>query len=112
MNKAQIIAALIAAGVTEANESMTVEQLKALAAEKGVSLVPAAKPAPPAEKPAETFSGQVSKDAYYDAMRQRKVKAGLQLEQAIEVTANQRKWDEANGVTPWLDAAETESPED
>ncbi|MEO5712995.1 MAG: hypothetical protein ABIT37_05865 [Luteolibacter sp.] len=46
MNKTQIIAALIAAGFPP-DESLTVEQLKAFAAENGVSLV---KPAPPKQE--------------------------------------------------------------
>lgn len=36
--KAEILAALVAAGVQGVDESMTVENLKAIAAEKGVSL--------------------------------------------------------------------------
>lgn len=47
-------------------------------------------------------------DAYYDAMIQAKVAAGLPYKDACEVTARQRAEDEANGVT--LDEAETESP--
>ncbi len=86
MNKKKIIAALHAAGIPEANESMTLEALKTLAAEKGVTLTSTA-----------TSKGRVPDDDYYDGLRQAKVAAGLPLETAIEVTARQRKEDEANG---------------
>lgn len=45
-------------------------------------------------------------DAYYAAMLQGKVLAGLSLAAATEVTARQRAEDEANGVT--LSEPETE----
>lgn len=44
------------------------------------------------------------KTAYYDAMRQSKQAAGLTLGDAIEVTARQQSEDEANDMTPWLEA--------
>ena len=47
-------------------------------------------------------------DAYYEAMVQGKLLAGLSLADAQEVTARQRAEDEANGIT--LDEAETETP--
>jgi hypothetical protein len=43
--------------------------------------------------------GQTPGDEYYDAMRAAKVAAGLSLELATEVTARQRKEDEANAFT-------------
>lgn len=43
--------------------------------------------------------GKAPGDDYYDGMRQAKVHAGLSLADAIEVTARQRKEDEANGFT-------------
>lgn len=114
MNKTQILAALLAAGVTEANETMTVEQLKALAAEKGVALVkepagPSNEPSPPPAKKTAKSKGKPPGDDYYDKMRQDKVTAGLPLADAIEVTARQRAEDAANGFT--LEATPEESPE-
>ncbi len=49
-------------------------------------------------------------DAYYDALRQEKMDAGLSLADAIEVTARQRKTDEAFGVTLESEEEETKEP--
>lgn len=43
-------------------------------------------------------TSQDQKDAYYRAMRDSKVAAGLSFEQATEVTERQRATDEALGV--------------
>ena len=63
----------------------------------------------------KTFTAEISEEiatSYYDGMRQEKVLAGLSLADAIEVTARQRKEDEANGITPYLTESEpNETPE-
>lgn len=98
--KAEILAALLAAGVQGVDETMTVEKLKSVAAEMGVSL----------EKPRQAKAkGTAPGDDYYDGMRQAKVAAGLSLTDAIEVTARQRKEDEASGFT--LETTTEELPE-
>ncbi len=59
----------------------------------------------------KTFTAEFAQqmaDSYYDGMRQAKVTAGLSLADAIEVTARQRKEDEANNVTQFLDLAEAD----
>lgn len=92
MNKTEILAALAAAGVT-ADETMTIAQLKELAAANNVSLVK--------EKPA-VLEGEVlefepeagpDKDAELVA---EKVRAGLSDKQARDVIARQRAEDAAN----------------
>ena len=49
-------------------------------------------------------------DAYYAAMRDAKVAAGLPLDTATEVTARQRAEDEANKVEIEIDTDEPEKP--
>lgn len=59
----------------------------------------------------KTFTAELAAemaDAYYDGMRHGKVLAGLSLADATEVTARQRKEDEANGITPFLTESEPE----
>ncbi len=82
MNKSQIIAALIAAGVSEANESMTVDQLKALAAERGVSLTPPSKPLSVEESPGSELER-------FNELVAEKIAAGLPADTAAECAKRQ-----------------------
>lgn len=49
-------------------------------------------------------------DAYYEALLQRKIAAGLPAETAREVTARQRAEDAANGVTLEADGDSESEP--
>ena len=89
MNKTELLALLATNGI-EANDSMTVAALKELAESKGLSTAKA--------KPVRTKAAAPGDD-YYAALQQSKVAAGLPLGDAIEVTARQRKEDEASGFT-------------
>lgn len=84
MNKTEILAALAAAGVT-ADESMTVAQLKELAAANNVSLVKA--------KLSTDVEAEVAPDD--KELIAAKMAAGLSHEQAIEVINRQREHDAA-----------------
>lgn len=87
MNKPQILAALAAANV-QADESMTVAQLKELAAQHGISL---ARPRVSADREVEQPEDIKQQIAH-------KVEAGLTYEQAVEVINRQQEADEAAGL--------------
>jgi hypothetical protein len=87
MNKTEILAALRAANVA-CDDSMTVPQLKELAAANNVSLVKASKPAAEDTPAAEDGPSD-------DELIAAKVAAGLRYEQAVEVVASQRAADAA-----------------
>ena len=94
MNKTEIMAALDAAGV-QYDPTMTVPQLKELAAAHNVSLVKAKSVAggvPAGEEPAaDAPQGD-------DELIAAKVAAGLSYEQAVEVIATQRAADAASAA--------------
>ena len=90
MNKTEILAALAAAGIT-ADETMTVAQLKELAAANNVSLVK--------EKPTTgdvlEFEAPPAADPDAELIAE-KVRAGLTESQARDVIKRQRAEDKAN----------------
>ena len=105
MNKKEICAALVAAGIAF-DGKLPVADLKALAEANGISTERVGK------TPVDPAAAELLKTAYYDGMRQDKVTAGLALDAAIEVTARQRDEDEANGYAPYLETPTEELPED
>lgn len=94
MNKTEILAALAAAGVT-ADETMTIAQLKELAAANNVSLVKEKPVVPEGEVLEPEPAVGPDKDAELVA---EKVRAGLTDKQAREVIARQRAEDAANAA--------------